>query len=230
MTSRGAILGLLFFLTCTTAAQPTDVRAGHGLIGYGISMYDPLCAYSCRAAIATSKLDCSDNVEELAANDEAYDITSPECYATDDAFLRTLAYCIASHCHELPVWTIERYWQANVAGHRADRPLPKASYQQTLSDLEPPNDTLTTGDMLLTTMVVPLEEYETNYNTQSVLEHVEQNHETFGYASSRFLSQLFVCQVQDTMSIRDSIRQSCFIENQHVYAHYHLCLECYLAN
>lgn len=42
--------------------------------------------------------------------------TEPECYATDDAFLQSLAYCISTHCQGTPSWELERYWKMNVAG------------------------------------------------------------------------------------------------------------------
>lgn len=42
--------------------------------------------------------------------------TEPECYATDDVFLQSLAYCISTHCKGTQAWELERYWKMNVAG------------------------------------------------------------------------------------------------------------------
>jgi hypothetical protein len=42
--------------------------------------------------------------------------TEPECYATDDFFLQSLAYCISTRCPTTPAWELERYWKMNVAG------------------------------------------------------------------------------------------------------------------
>ncbi len=43
-------------------------------------------------------------------------MTDPECYATDDAFLQTLACCVQSHRKEIPIWKLEQFWKNNVAG------------------------------------------------------------------------------------------------------------------
>ncbi|PMD59360.1 uncharacterized protein K444DRAFT_613336 [Hyaloscypha bicolor E] len=34
--------------------------------------------------------------------------TSPECYATDDSFLQTLAYCMSTHCSGVSEWKLEQ--------------------------------------------------------------------------------------------------------------------------
>jgi hypothetical protein len=49
--------------------------------------------------------------------------TEPECFATDDAFLQSLAYCISTRCKNTPAWELERYWKMNVAGRAQYVPL-----------------------------------------------------------------------------------------------------------
>lgn len=159
-------------------------RPGHGLIGYGISMYKPLCAYTCRDVLSTSMLNCSEHMDMSEGMDMEMDMgsaTSPECYATDDAFLETLAYCMSTHCQNVPVWDLEKYWNMNIAGTQPKQPVPKATYQQTLANMTTePTDTLVVGEDLNKTMIVSEEGYQSSYNAQSVFEEMEDHHETYG--------------------------------------------------
>ncbi|KAI4242550.1 MAG: hypothetical protein L6R40_003931 [Gallowayella cf. fulva] len=109
--------------------------------------------------------------------------TSPDCYATDDAFLHTLAHCMSTHCHDVAVWDLEKYWNMNVAGNQPNQPLPKATYQQTLADIPTePTDTLVVGEELNHTMVVSNEDYQGSYNAQGVFEKMEDTNERYGIA------------------------------------------------
>ncbi|KAL8659665.1 MAG: hypothetical protein Q9202_007018 [Teloschistes flavicans] len=157
-------------------------RDAHGLIGYGISMYDPLCAFTCRDTLSTSILTCSEHVDMSMGMDmDMGSETSPDCFATNDAFLQTLAYCIFTHCQGLPVWRLEEYWTMNVAGTSAHQPLPKATYQQTLANITTrPAATLAVGEDLDNVMIVAGEDYEASYNAHGIFEKMERHHETYG--------------------------------------------------
>ena len=115
-------------------------RAGHSLISYGISMYNLLCAFSCRASISSSSLNCS-TMEGMEMEMKGMDMdigeteTTPECSATDDAFLQTLAWCNSTHCADMPSWKLERYWTMNVTETAEVQPDPKASFQETLANI-----------------------------------------------------------------------------------------------
>lgn len=159
-------------------------RAGHGLIGYGIDMYQPNCAYACRAVLASSTLDCSSPAMEMSGMSgmSAGASTDPECYATDDAFIQTLAWCVSSRCKDdVPLYTLERYWLLNVAGTQKIQPDPKYSYQQALAVIaRPPNETLIAGDPLNTTSLVSDRDYIATFNAQEVFEEQEGLHERYG--------------------------------------------------
>ena len=86
-------------------------------------MYKPPCAFSCRSIISGAMLNCSvmeggeDSMAGMAGMDMGAEFTtSPECYATDDSFLQTLAYCMSTHCSGVSEWKLEQYWVINVAG------------------------------------------------------------------------------------------------------------------
>ncbi|KAL8932296.1 MAG: hypothetical protein Q9216_006894 [Gyalolechia sp. 2 TL-2023] len=159
-------------------------RAGHGLVGYGISMYNPQCAFACRDVLSTSILNCSEPADMSHGMGMAMSMeseTSPECYATDDAFLSTLAYCMTTHCQQVATWKLEKYWNLNVAGRSPNQPIPKATYERTLASINTkPNETLMVGEELNQTMVISDEDYQGSYNAQSVFEEMERNHETYG--------------------------------------------------
>src|SRR5690242_12064562 len=54
-----SLLTVLLATWHTANAMTSSGRRGYGLIGYGIDMYKPLCAYSCRAVIASATLNCT---------------------------------------------------------------------------------------------------------------------------------------------------------------------------
>lgn len=171
------------FLVHMVSSMSTG-RPGHGLIGYGISMYKPLCAFICRDVLSSSMLNCSAPMDNAEMDMDMDSATSPECYATDNVFLETLAYCMSTHCQDIAVWELEKYWRANVAGTQLNQPVPKASYQQALANITTePTDTLVIGEKLSKTMVISHEDYTSSYNAHGVFEKMEVTHETYGCVS-----------------------------------------------
>lgn len=162
-------------------------RVGHGLIGYGISMYKPLCAFTCRDVLSSSRLDCSPHMhasEGMEMDMHMASDTSPECYAADNAFLQTLAYCMSTHCQNMATWELERYWNMNAAGKQPNQPVPKATYQQMLASMTmEPRDTLVVGEDLNKTMLISDGDYRASYNAQGLFERMEVHHETYGCVS-----------------------------------------------
>jgi hypothetical protein len=158
-------------------------RNGHGLIGYGIKMYKPLCAFSCRAALSGCTLKCSKSMDMgMDGMDGMDDMiqTSSECYATDDAFLQSMAYCISVKCTDLSAWQIEKYWEDNIAGADAVQPDPKWTYQATLEKVtSAPTETAVSGELLNKTMLVSEVDYVGNWNAQDGFEHAEDVHEKY---------------------------------------------------
>ncbi|KAE8314420.1 ferric reductase like transmembrane component-domain-containing protein [Aspergillus transmontanensis] len=157
------------------------VYSANGFVGYGISMYKPPCAHACRSSIA-NPLNCSTNTNDgmgIAWNIE--ESPEPECYATNDAFLQTLAYCIYSHCRTESNSTLQRYWETNVAGSEKDQPLPKQAYQQALQSIGfRPNITANASTTLESASLVSEELYELNWRTLTIFEKVEATHEKYG--------------------------------------------------
>jgi len=97
-----------------------------GFIGMGIPMYDPVCAFACRAVISLADIEC-DNAHDHDDMDmggmsmkkrhgHETEIT-PECRAMSKPFLTTLAYCINSTCSsDITAWVLEKYWLDEATG------------------------------------------------------------------------------------------------------------------
>ncbi|KAJ5294748.1 hypothetical protein N7508_009569 [Penicillium antarcticum] len=104
-----------------------------------------------------------------------------DCYAENDAFLQTLAYCIYLHCHTEANSTLQRYWEMNVAGSDAVQPSPKESYQQALWSIGfTPNATVKSTEALKSVSLVSDTTYALEYNTLTIFERVETSHEQYG--------------------------------------------------
>lgn len=104
---------------------------------------------------------------------------SPDCYATNDAFLQTLAYCLYSHCKTETDSRIQHYWELNVAGSERDQPLPKESYEQALQSIKlRPNSVNNVSAVLQSASLVSEEDYTLQWRTLSVFDKMETNHVT----------------------------------------------------
>lgn len=108
--------------------------------------------------------------------------TDPACFASDDTFLETLAWCVSVHCKdEVPVYTLEEYWLQNVAGTQSVQPSPKYSYLQALNRIShPPMDAIDSGNPLNKTSTVSDKDYLASFNAQAIFQKMEITHERYG--------------------------------------------------
>ncbi|KAF9873894.1 hypothetical protein CkaCkLH20_08628 [Colletotrichum karsti] len=176
-----------FLLAITVSGVLADAggRTGHGLVGYGIQMFKPACAFACRDAISGATLKCSTagaaDMGGMAGMDAGMVMTDASCYATDDAFLQTLAWCVSIKCQSIPSWRLEKYWQDNVAGTAAVQPDPKESYQQALMRVNSTPDALyaSTGPLNQTSRISD-DLWYAAYNTDTIFEDQESMQEGYG--------------------------------------------------
>ncbi|KAH9829724.1 putative ferric-chelate reductase (Fre2) [Teratosphaeria destructans] len=174
----GPLLAILWLCASPVRTMISAGRPGHGFVGYGITMFKPGCAYACHDSIK-NPLRCS------AADDSMPGMTMwttpPECYATDDAYLQTLAYCIFTRCEDVEVWRLERYWTMNVAGRHIHQPSPKYTYRDALAKIDrPPNSTTPDDEVLAAVSLVDEEAYDANLNTLRVFEEMEVRQDEYG--------------------------------------------------
>ncbi|PSN74311.1 hypothetical protein BS50DRAFT_539489 [Corynespora cassiicola Philippines] len=165
-------------------AHTSQGRTRHGLVGYPIKMYDPPCAYGCRDTVSGYMLECEDagmGGGHSHHSDMEMEAPSPQCYATNDFFLQTLAWCISTHCKDVAVADLEDYWVTDVVGRAANQPIPKYSYQQALARvMEPPTTVADPEQVLNFTSLVDEESYLANYNGDWVFDIVEATSQRYG--------------------------------------------------
>lgn len=100
-----AFLILPLFLLIHDAAGSKD-----GIIGFGISMFPDLCCQACHDSLSSLYLTCTTFDDGDMSDDGMGDMgdtggmgmmgmTSDECYATNTAWLQTMAYCIQQKCN-----------------------------------------------------------------------------------------------------------------------------------
>ncbi|KAF3154314.1 hypothetical protein TWF569_000293 [Orbilia oligospora] len=94
------------------------VADGNGLIGWGITMYDPPCAFACRGVISKCTLLCTPKDGTVNHGTSHHPVsTPPDCFTTDVAFMRTMALCIDTYCptNGAPSLSkIEDYWYGHL--------------------------------------------------------------------------------------------------------------------
>ncbi|KAI1652928.1 putative rerric reductase like transmembrane component [Daldinia decipiens] len=152
---------VILIITIIASLTAATSLGGHGFIGYGISIYDPICAYACRNVISF--------------------MTSDDCYATDDSFLRSFAYCISTHCFDTPLSDLEHYWTNFLIGRKPGQTSPKESYSITLTHIDPPPAVVVNPtSMLSQTTLVAEEDYLSEYDHVFSFQQVETRQTEFG--------------------------------------------------
>jgi len=154
-------------------------RAAHlesyQLPGYGFSWYDLVCGFACNSIISGATLVCT-ATEHSHGHSHGSGPTSPDCYATDTAYLTTLAYCMSTHCDPLkePTWRREKFWSMRVTGDESV--LPKWAYTTALAEINAPPTAVynaSSPDVLNQTVLVSQGSYEMQSNFMVMFDHIE---------------------------------------------------------
>ncbi|KAK6336295.1 hypothetical protein TWF696_001857 [Orbilia brochopaga] len=121
-------------------------------------------------------LDCPDSHHHMDMSTSSmammHQMPSPQCYASNDFFMQTLAWCIHTHCPaDTPISKLETYWEMNVAGRKDNQPLPKYSYQDALARVTtPPTEIVNSTVVLNRTSLVNEWLYSANYGALYAIE------------------------------------------------------------
>ncbi|KAE9978934.1 hypothetical protein EG327_007195 [Venturia inaequalis] len=134
-----------------------------GLIGYGINRWQPRCAFSCQNALTSSPLACT-----IFGPGP---VTTRICYASDEAYLGSLAWCIQSRCDDLPLWQDEEWWTTMATGDPKMRTT--WSFSQALPETEP-NITMVRMKPLKLVSKVSDRDYQKSWNAYAESERVEK--------------------------------------------------------
>ncbi|OBS17645.1 hypothetical protein FPOA_09381 [Fusarium poae] len=183
MKPRIARLVLGVILPVVVWSHTTTGRARHGVIGYGITMYDPPCAYGCIDTVKAWPLNCDGDhgMDQEVSSMHMADAT-PQCKATNDAFLETMAWCFHTHCKDVNNSTLESVWEMDIVGRNKIQPSPKHSYQVTLALAykSPPTDIVDSVAVLNKTSLVDEAVWLSNVNADYIFEKMEVVIEKYG--------------------------------------------------
>ncbi|KAF4448079.1 hypothetical protein F53441_8471 [Fusarium austroafricanum] len=115
-------------LSLLLGLQVSSVSAQGGLLGYGLTSYDPICAEACIRSFSSLALPCS-------SMHDGHMVTPPACRANDSAFLTSVAWCMSEKCPDQKVSKIEGYWEEWITGSKQ---VPaKWSYSEALMEIDP---------------------------------------------------------------------------------------------
>lgn len=148
--------------------------AASAFIGMGIPMYDPVCAYACRAIISSADIACDDSHDHqgmdmgsmsmIKRHGHDTDIT-PECRAMSEPFLTTLAYCINSTCpSDTEAWVLEKYWSIESTGEATVKPM--WGYEESLMHVNAtPQTTFDSHERINETQLLATDSWEVQRNS-----------------------------------------------------------------
>lgn len=179
------LLSLILLFTSQASAALKLQETKHGVIGYGIPMYKPVCCYACHDALSALYLNCttfSDDhhsgmdmklMKRMDMGGETMADTSVECRASNQVWLQTLAYCISSHCSE----------EGAGEGHQAQcfqkvaaELTPVQSLEESIPSEPPTRELAEDDEWLNTTRLVNPVLYADNWRTLDEFARSEERH------------------------------------------------------
>ncbi|PHH92859.1 hypothetical protein CDD83_4281 [Cordyceps sp. RAO-2017] len=205
-------LSLLSLLPYKVLSGATSYGEDSGLIGYGIQLFQPVCAFACLFSIAPP-LNCSREDMTAPAPKDKYTVrvkngqlpsgegwhvtpdATPQCKQHDDFYLQTVAFCIQAHCEDVPLMRLEKFWDSNVPwqmfNDKKYQPVPRQTYSQALGAIrDPPRRPVNNTVLLNYTAMVPEETYLRQHDTIYHFVSNELTHER--YALVLFLSGVII--------------------------------------
>lgn len=168
-----------------------------GIVGYGIDMLKPSCAFACRQILAQSPLNCSTppTADRHQTGGKLTFETSLECFASNDPFLLSLAWCVANHCRTpVPIapveeWVLYWFWEHEVVPDELEL---KYTFNEALAKCG--DDGLkrvhTSGELLDSPGIVNESEWAVSESTMRWITNTEENHSV--YAISLLLTMVFL--------------------------------------
>lgn len=151
---RILLVALLSLLANSANAYKTS------LIGYGQSWYDPPCAYAYRAVIGNAPLNYPSMAHgSMGTSKHSHGGSAlAPCIATNNDFLRTLAYYLSTPCADVSPSELESYWAGQATGDKSVSA--KWTYVAVLANVTaPPKRTYIAGDTLNYTALIADADY-----------------------------------------------------------------------
>lgn len=196
-----AFVAATLLLHGAQAGGVTSYGDDFGFIGYSIRIYQPECAWAClfcitaplncttgdMAGAVPEKRDVADEPPALPSGD-GWEVTleaTPQCQQDSDFFLQTVAYCIKSRCADVPLRTLDNFWDKNVPflydGDKKDQPVSRQGYTGVLGAIkDAPSRPVNSTVLLNYTAAVPDEVYQPEYDAIHNYAASEVTHERYG--------------------------------------------------
>lgn len=191
-------ISILSLLALLGSAAANELSPGaHGFIGYGITLYEPNCAFACAYALFVP-LNCTTadlailpqyrKRDEAAVAEPVYPsgdgwavsaAATPTCQSRNEFYLQTLAYCLKSQCATLPASEVEKFWEAQLV-KLPDGSGPKTYMQVMAGITEAPTRPLNATEVLNYTAVIPDDQYRLHMLDVSQGAKNEINNSKFG--------------------------------------------------
>ncbi|TQV94779.1 ferric-chelate reductase [Cordyceps javanica] len=174
-----SILSLLALLGIAAGTEVTSPGA-HGFIGYGITLYQPYCAFACSfnlfvplncttadLAIEPSyrRRDEADAAKPVYPSGDGWAVTAdptPTCQSRNEFFLQTLAYCLKLHCATIAVSEVEKFWEEQLV-KLPDGSGPKSYNEVVAAISEPPTRPLNATEVLNFTALITDDQWKLRY-------------------------------------------------------------------
>jgi hypothetical protein len=133
--------------------------------------YTPVCAYACRLAIQSHPLECTPKGSTT---------TPPSCFASNEQYLTSLAYCISIKCAAVSFAKLSAFWTKFAISTTPNEPIPQLSYKVALQEAGTPNVTAVEGEILSKTSIISEKSYKLQFNGLTSWNEAEKNHSISG--------------------------------------------------
>lgn len=128
---------------------------GKGMLGFGITRYASVEATACITLAQLASFSCTLKASKFV-HGISYPNTPPACFASNDAYLTTAAYCFQQHTKGQKVEVLENVWRIEATMANGQPPYPKWSYMETVSHIYgSPKETWISKKLLNTTAIIP---------------------------------------------------------------------------
>jgi predicted ferric reductase len=117
------------------AVKSCVAQDGQGMLGLGLTRYNPVCAAACTTGVQTAPLSCTLKGQTFRYQ-MSYPNTPPSCFASNEPYLTTNAYCIQTHCQGEEIAVLEHFWKTKITLNNNRPPFPKWTYQEALAQIK----------------------------------------------------------------------------------------------
>ncbi|KAK2608596.1 hypothetical protein QQS21_002822 [Conoideocrella luteorostrata] len=174
---RSCLIGVATLPSGILSLEVTNARESKGFMGYGLTLYEPPCAFTCLFTIA-APLNCTDadlagvavTNDAEASSESSYPVgkgwrvttdSTDACKSHNEHFMKTAAYCVKSRCAGLPEEQLSMFYSAQFPGNKSGLEPLYQNYEALVASITAdPKDAINATRFLNYTAYVPDELYQ----------------------------------------------------------------------